>query len=185
MRIFDDCRIDTIELEDELVFVVTSKSGLTNWIALVAVTVFAAVMWNSNSHAWAVAIVLFGGGSLAVNWAKGNETRLRVTSESIVADGNLQRAFTDAIRIPAKEITAIDWGTDGADGPSGLFVRRGWTNNCVLPGISREQAENIRDKIRERFPDLEKDTTPASIIHGDDSGITTLGIANRKDSREA
>jgi hypothetical protein len=112
-----------------------------------------------------------------VNWVQDPSTRLRVTPNQIIADGNLHETFDSEIKILTTEVKSIDYAVGGEHEPSGLYVRRGWSSTCVLPGISREQAVSIRDAIARKFPEIgEIDRSPASLLHGDSSGVTTLGL---------
>ena len=80
--------------------------------------------------------------------------------------------------IPANEITSMGWSAGGEDDSGGVYVATGWKRPYVLPGASEEQGRATLAAIAERFPDFPiADASPASMLFGDESGITTLGLS--------
>lgn len=67
-------------------------------------------------------------------------------------------------------------GSDGDEG--GVYVMCGYSQSWVLPGATEEHGRIVISAIEEQFPAFPvTDRTPASLLFGDDSGITTLHLS--------
>ncbi len=178
MRIFGQTEIQTFDSDSELTFIATRQRGWADYSIVPFCIGISVVVWAQGSQVFALLCFVFGGAALISKWVQGPSRRLSVTPHQIIADGNLQKTFGSEIKIPATEVKSIDYAVGSKNEPSGLYVRHGWSRSCVLPGISREQAVSIRDAIERKFPEIgEIDRSPASLLHGDSSGVTTLGLS--------
>ena len=176
---FNHADVKVFDNDDELIFIAT-RTSQSSWAGYIAIVVFiglAAIFWIQERVIISLLLLVGGGFALAANWAQGNMTRLRVTRHQINASGNLQRTFTTDVFIETAKVTSIGYSTGGEDTPSGLHVWQGWSTTCVLPDITRKQAEYIRDSIARKFPEIAVyDRSPASLLYGNSSGVTVLGL---------
>ncbi|HKF48064.1 MAG TPA: hypothetical protein VKB38_11955 [Terracidiphilus sp.] len=149
-------KLTKVEFPDGLSFVAVQESGPTLYIAIFIVFLgIAAACWIGGHQIFAVWIVIAGGFGLVKNIAVGPETSLTVNQREVHASGNLPKLLSDSVRVPVSEIKRIGWFNGGENQPSGLYVRHGLlSNTCVLPGISKQQAVEIRDAIAGKFPDF-------------------------------
>lgn len=178
MGLFTKIDIRTYDSEDELIFIANRQRNWTDWIGVPLLIVVTAIAWKQGNVIFALLCIVIGGIALIANWMHGPATRLQVAPNQIYTTGNLQRIFTTEIRISTSKITSIDFSSGGENEPSGLYVWQGWSSTCILPDISREQAESIRNAIANKFPEIKVNNQgPASLLHSDSSGITTLGLS--------
>jgi hypothetical protein len=182
MRAFERAEITTIELPDELQFAVIRHAGWAERFgAPVAVAATALWLWFSGQEVFSLLIAAIGGISLVANWVRGQVTKLRVTETEFVGRGNLDQFFSTEARAQASEVTSIGYEMGSENGPSGLYARTGWSHTCLLPGLNEEQANAIAAAVSKRFPEIPApDLTPASVLFGDESGVTTIGISASK-----
>ncbi len=180
MRAFERAEITTIELPDELQFVVVRHAGWAERFgAPVAVAAIALWFWFSGHEILSLLFAVVGGISLVANWARGRATKLRVTETEFVASGNLDQFFSTEARAQTSDVTSIGYELGSENEPSGLYARTGWSHTCLLPGLNEEQANSIAATVSKRFPEIPvPDLTPASVLFGDESGITTLGLSS-------
>jgi hypothetical protein len=178
MRAFGQVDLTTVSLPEELVFVATRRGGWTDYFTIPLLAGLVVWLWIARKELMSLLAAFIGGFSLLASWSRGPETRLKITSTFLLADGNLDRMMTNEIRIPASEVKWINWASGGEDGLDGLHVGRGWTSVCVLPSITEQQARTIRSAIEKKFPEISiDDPNPASFLFGNGSGITELGIS--------
>lgn len=178
MQIFPTAEVITHDSPDELLFIIVRRYGWAIWFGLAILVVLVTMAWVSGRPIWAVIIALLGGGPLVINWARGPVTRLRITSNELIADGNLG-GLANVFYISVSDVGRIGWDAGGEDGTCGLYVWKSrWWNHCLIPDISQEQCEVICQQILIKYPHFERDDTPASILHGDGSGLISLGIAS-------
>ena len=120
---------------------------------------------------------------LGTYYLNGPVTKLFVSQNQLIARGNLNRTFTNEVKVPASEVKSLGYSMGpGEDSPSGLYADCGWLKQtCLLPGLNKQQANTIADAIRRKFPDLERgDKSPNSLIFGEKSGVVTLGLAKNQ-----
>lgn len=185
MKLMAEPRLETRELGSALEFVLTRNYGLLGNIAGPAVV--GGFAFYSLRERSAIAMVFAAAGviGLVVNWIQGRETVLRVSQIEIVTRGNLASWFTTEMTINVNEVTSVGWSPGGEDDGGGVYVARGWSQTTVLPGATKEHGRLILDAIAEKFPDFPiADKGPASMLFGDDAGITTLGL-NKSESQSS
>jgi hypothetical protein len=168
MRAFGKIELTTIDKLGELQFTVVHHEG---WFELAAGPIFVLLAlyfaWELQ-HAW---LFVFGGIgllSMFASWLHGRKTELRITSNELVAKGNLRSMFIRTVRLPTSDVTSIGWSSGGEGGDSGLYLKRGWSSTRVLPGISQQQARGVIDLLSRRFPEIP--------IEDDDAGLTLLDL---------
>ena len=182
MKLLASPVLETHDLGGALEFVLTKDDGmLRNLAGPIVVGAMAIYSWRERSII-AMVFAILGVIGLAVHWIQGRETILRVSQVEIVARGNLGSWFTTEITIPVSEITAMGWSAGGEDDSGGLYVASGWKRPCVLPEATEEEVHDILDAIAEKFPNFPvTDKSPASVLFGDDSGVTLLGLNQAKE----
>ncbi len=185
MNFSSDVEVKTVELPDALEFTVTrEKDWGTNVIApglgLFALWWF---FWRIG-NLWLRIISGVTAGITALSYAAnrlhGRETRLRVTSEELAAEGNLGRIFSTRFRIAAADLSSIRFDDGGEGGTGGLYVWHGWSCACILPGVSREQADSIVDAIARKFPLLPTERSDSKSWLGDRPIELGLSKLNRE-----
>lgn len=178
MRAFGQVEITSVALPNEVLFVAKRRGGWTDYFVIPLLGVIVVWLWVANKELMSLLAAFIGGFSLLTSWSRGPETRLKITRDLLLADGNLDRMMTDEIRIPTSEVKWINWSSGGEHGLEGLHVGRGFTSVCVLPGITEQQAQTIRSAIEREFPEISiDDSSPVSFLFGNDSGITELGVS--------
>jgi hypothetical protein len=178
VNLFGKSEITTTEISGELRFVVVQPRA---WVApAVGAVITSLFIWQAwRSHSLVIAVCsLIALASLAGTLLRGKETVLSVNSEELVSRGNIGKAFSREVRVPASEVISLGYDTGGEDDPTGLYVRKSWGRTCLIPGIDESEATRIATAINSRFPEIEKsDPTPASFLFGNDGGLTTLGLS--------
>jgi hypothetical protein len=178
MRLVSGVRLKTFERTDQLQFRMVRKYGLIDNIAGPLVTV---ILLFPGFRQPSRILLIFGGIaliSLIANWLRGRETELCVTNTELVAAGNLETIFYSRISVLASEITSLEWRCGDEGSSEGMWLRHGSGYACVLPGLSEEQATEVIETISRRFPEMGVDHSPTSIIFGEQSGVTTLGLSS-------
>lgn len=171
------------ENPDELSFVVEHESG---WVALLFVitilTGVGLIAWKQSSW-WLAALCGAGLVWIVFNWLKNpsrrNLAKLEVNEHELLVILNLIEAPNRILRFKPYEVKSLEYRVGGEHEPSGLYLN----NTCVFDGLDRKQCEAMVTRIFYRFPEVGgKDDTPTSMLHGDDSGITSLGISCAEDA---
>jgi len=178
MKLFADSRLEIRDLGSALEFVLTRNYGfLENFAGPAVIGAFVIYSWEERSII-AMLFAALGLIGLFINWLQGRETVLRVSQMEVVARCNLESWLRSEITIPANEITSMGWSAGGEDDSGGVYVATGWKRPYVLPGASEQQGGAIMAAIAEKFPEFPaSDKSPASMLFGDESGITTLGLS--------
>jgi hypothetical protein len=158
MRYLSKVDLETLELANALEFTVSREDGL---LETLGIPIFALiVLWYFWRTGTLWLRIIAGAAAFATvfistaNRVQGGKTRLRVTREEFLAEGNLGRLFTTTIKIPTSNVSAIRFDDGGDGGISGLYVRHGWRNTPVLPRLNREQTRNVIEAIRTKFPEI-------------------------------
>jgi hypothetical protein len=170
--------VTTEENATELVFVVEHETG---WIELLAVPL---LIVGTGFLAWRdrfwllVAICAAGLIWMAVGLFRNRSTRstskLVVNGQELLATPNLIAHPNRVLRFKPYDLKFLGYLVGGDNERSGLYLNQ----TCVFDGLDRKQAEAIAFRIFQKFPNIVcDDKTPASLLHGDDSGITSLGLS--------
>jgi hypothetical protein len=163
MRARGYAELTTTELPDELQFRVVHHDGWINLIAVPIICLFPFYfLWQGWKHrnSWQLVVDFLIFVLLLTNirrpvakWLHGRATKLTVTSREFVATGNLVRLFTSAIKMPMSEARKLSyWTWNGSDG---LYVNRGQSIICLLPGLNESQTKTAINAIFGRFPEIE------------------------------
>lgn len=94
---------------------------------------------------------------------QGNLATLEITSEQIIARGNLGRWFRTLIRIPVSTIRTVHFSTGREGEHSGIYVLHGWRRTCLLPRIDAAQGEEITAAIRMHVPSIQVGPSDSSL----------------------
>jgi hypothetical protein len=188
MKLVGGVELKTIELPDALEFTVEREYGWFEIVVGFAITLLALwLFWRVNTlftHLLVVAISAVVVVSVVAHRVQGSSTKLRLTSDELFAEGNLDRLFRRQLRIPYREIKSLEFSfvDEGASG--GIYVKHRGNFSCVLPGLDEEQGRTVTNAIFEKFPDLvPTDTSPGSFLYGAASELTSLGLS-ATDSKE-
>jgi len=171
----------TRDFGDSLQFVLTRNPGWAE-VAVEVILVGGTLLfgWLQNNYI----LLVFGGVGLlgiVINWSHGRETVLMVSQSRIIARGNLDSWFGKKITLPSDEISSVGWSPAGEGEGGGVYVRCKAFHSWILPGANEEHGRRVISSIEEKFPGFPiADRSAASILFGDESGITTLGLSNKK-----
>lgn len=170
-------QLEARDLGDSLQFALKRNPRWGNVVAgLIVIGGFTVVAWWRHSVILMVFAVV-GMIGLVSNRLRGRETKLRVSRAEVVAQGDLLSSSTEEMTIPLNEITSMGWNAGGQDDSGGLYVANGFTRSYILPGATEAQAREILAAITGRFPGFPiDDKTWASLIWGDESVLTELGL---------
>jgi len=119
--------------------------------------------------------------SVLARWLYGNVTVLRVSSDMIVATGNLGKVFAKTLTVPTLEVESL------RESGGGLYLERdsfwkesGW----ILPGLNREQGKTVIKTILTRFPEVwEEYDAQAQIPFGFRTGLRPLRLYPSEDEK--
>jgi hypothetical protein len=162
MRAREYAELTTTELPDELQFTVVRR---TNWVEgiirmliiafpiLILFAPSAHISWGLRMFFLFYMIILVS--SMNLSWVHGGTTTLRVTSSSLVAIGNLGKLLSTRATLPASEVTWL--GFSYLQGVADGLSIEGEEADIYVPGLNREQAEAVADKILQRFPSIRPD----------------------------
>jgi hypothetical protein len=187
MQLLGKVELSALNLPDALEFTATRED---DWVTYLIAPGFGLVVlwwffWR-NGTPWPRLISGVAAGvtvlSYIANRLHGRETKLRVTNEELAAEGNLGRIFLTRYRIATADLSSIRYDDGGDGGIGGLYIWHGWTSACVLPGVSREQADSIVDAIARRFPHLPTERSESKSWLGDTPIELGLSKLNREDS---
>ena len=179
MKIIGSKELETRDFGDSLQFVLTRNLG---WAEIaIEVILLGSILffvWRQNS------VILMGFAGIGIigiviNWIQGRETVLLVNERGIVARGNLDSWFRKELTLSSGEITSMGWSAGGEGDSGGVYVRRGYLQSWVLPGASEEHGRTVISAIEDRFPDFPVAERVASLLFGNDSGITTLALSKQ------
>jgi hypothetical protein len=180
MKIIGSTEFKTRKLGDSVEFVLTRSLGWTEVVfELVLAGGFSFYAWWHRSAILAIFVAL-GIVGMVINGIQGREALLRVSENGIVARKHPASWLSKAVTIPVGEISSMGWSAGGEGDDGGVYVVRGFLRSWVLPGANEEHGQMVISAIEERFPDFPVAArTPASLLFGDDSGVTTLHLSKR------
>jgi hypothetical protein len=166
--------VTTTEDSDQLVFTFERQAG---WVELLVPPIIvvgcALLSWQDRAW-WLLALCVVGMVMFASKWSREGSGKLTVSGYGFVVIPDFKRFPNRTIRYQPQVVQRLKFfaGIDEND-PFGLYLNE----DCIVPEISEEQANEIAYRIFAKFPDIGgPDTRRASILHGDDSGITSLGL---------
>jgi len=181
MEIFGSSEMKTTDLGDSLQFVITRSVGWTEvGFEVILISAFSFYAWRQSSAILTICVVVAIVGMM-INGIRERDTLLRVSESGIVARIHSAGWTGNEATIPVGEISSMGWSAGGEGDDGGVYVMHGNSRSWVLPGASEEHGRIVISAIEDRFPAFPvSDRTPASLLFGDDSGITTLQLSNRQ-----
>jgi hypothetical protein len=181
MEIFGSSEMKTTDLGDSLQFVITRSVGWTEvGFEVILISAFSFYAWRQSSAILTICVVLAIIGMM-INGIRGREVLLRVSKSGIIARRHSSGWVSKENTIPVGEISSMGWSAGGEGDDGGVYVMCGYSRSWVLPGASEEHGHVVISAIEDRFPAFPvSERTSASILFGDDSGITTLHLSNRQ-----
>lgn len=186
MSLLGDIELKTTELPDALEFTATRSDSLLENVAIPAITII--LMWAffwRNGNLWlriiSGAAVGFTILAALANRIQGNETRLRVTLDGVVAEGNLGQLFSTSASVAIADISSLCFHDGGDGGISGLYARRGWRFVLLLPRLNQQQSQSVVDAITKKFPGIPAESALNSSLFGDGGRLTTLSLSKSRD----
>jgi hypothetical protein len=186
MELFGKTDLSTIELPDSLEFTVVHKQGSIEVIITPVVTALVMwLFWRSGSQLTKIMAALAGvSGAIAMiaNRRQGDEVSLRVTADELVTQGNMGKLFETEQRIATRDVLGMSYRTGGENEMSGLYVKLRWSERCILPRLSEEQAQQTIEIISKKFPDLATSDSAFSSFGADK--IIQLGLSDSAKCQE-
>jgi hypothetical protein len=188
MKAIGRVQLTTVELPDALEFSVVREYGWLEWaIGLVLTLMLIWLFWRFNTlitHLFAAVICAAAAAAVIAIWVQGRSTKLRVTSDEILAEGNINKIFSSEMRIPVSEVKWLRFEAGGDNAPSGLYLRHGWSHTCLLPGLDKNQGIAVVSAIFAKFPEIvPEDKRGGSVLYGSESGLTSLGLSDTRSGR--
>lgn len=174
---WQNSEIEITDLGDRLeVMVRKSSDTLQKVIVAIIVTLTIYVCWRSSQVLGFVAalLILF---SALNSFRRGNEARLTVTSQGFVAEGNIERTFTDKVEVSVTDIYGFGYFAGGEGDPSGLYAFRPLGYSCIVPGIDKDACLQIKQAVEAKFPAMEFGQQPLSGLFSGPE-IITLGLSS-------
>jgi hypothetical protein len=173
VKLLSNTVVTAIEEPDLLEFTVTSDSGLIESVAGPVILIgFVYLAWVSRAW-WLFLFVAFVFAYMVLNRSKGNISKLKVNDRELVFTDDFEKTPNRQMRFKHYDVRTLGFSHGGEGGPVGLYLN----DTCALAGLNRQQADAVAFQIFTRFPQIgSKDSSPTSLLHGDDSGITTLGL---------
>jgi hypothetical protein len=186
MSLLGDVELKTTELPDALEFTVSREDRLLEIVGIPAITII--VMWAFFWRTGNLWLRVISGSAVGftilvafANWIQGGETKLCVTLDGVIAEGNLGQLFSTSISVAIADISSIGFYDGGGDGGiSGLYVRRGWRFLPVLPHLSQEQSQLVVDAITKKFPGIPAESALNPYLFGDGGRLTSLGLSKSR-----
>jgi hypothetical protein len=159
VQVLGSTELKTIELPDLLQFVYGYEAGWGDLVAPPAALLAALVWaWTTGHHIFvAIFIVIFGG--LAFYWINITPTRLSVSLRELVSRGNHNRNIKAEVTVPASSIQSFEYFPLSANGAAGLYAQCGQKQVLLIPGLTQEQASEVVNTIRARYPQLEQNNS--------------------------
>lgn len=180
MKLLDHSKVTISEEPDQLDFVVSIENG---WLSLILGPIFLlgwfAWTWSAGAYVLIAMAAIILLASLA-NLRPGPVTRISISAKQITVNGSANTLFSarrpTELRIQAYEIKNLSYFVGDEGEPSGLYLNR----TTHLLSLDERATNLILVATRRKFPLLKNpEHTPTSLLHGDDSGITVLGISNK------
>ena len=177
MRLRGQNEITTVDLPEQLEFRVLRRPGwVETALEIGSLIAICGIAWKwQNLWAW----IAGGAGILALvaSWLQGRETQLSVTKRGLIATGNLGRLVRTKLTVDAADVKSLEYFAGDEGDLGGLFVIKGWTRICLLPGLSETEANRIVGAIIAKFPEIGGDSEPHSLLYGERSDPVTLGLS--------
>lgn len=195
MQLLGKVVLKTVELPNALEFVASREENLIESFIIPAFALIVLWWFWRTGNLWlriiAGVAAAFTMLAAAANRIQGGETKLRVTSNELVAEGNLGRLFSTHENVPVGDLSSIRYEGGGDGEIFGLYARRGWRSTLLLPYLSVAQANEIADTIGRKFPGIPAEqNSPASLsdlmFFGSGDQTTTLGLSDpgKKEERD-
>jgi len=188
MKAIGHVKLNAIESRDALEFNIVSEIGWFELVLALALTLFGIwIFWRVNTpvtHLFAVAICAVAVFSAVAHLVQGRSTHLRITSDEIFAEGNVNKLLSTTVRIPAREVESLGF-REGDDGESsGLYVTHGWHRICVLPGLDKDQGSRVANAIFKKFPNVfSEDRSQGSLLYWTVRNLTSFGLTGPRQEK--
>lgn len=177
MPLLSRAEVTTLVEPTRITFHIEREDGWIEWLIGLAIICFCFWQWSRFHTIFWLIGGLVGTATVFANWTRGGRTELIVTAGELLARGNVGRMFSSEISIKTADVTAMQYQVGGEGAPSGLYVRHGWQNTCLVDGISEDQTNQILDEIFRRLPNVPTgDRNPASLLFGPSSDLTRLNL---------
>lgn len=177
MPFLSRAEITTLAEPTRITFQIEREDGWIEWLIALAFICFSFWQWNRFHSIFWLICGLGGTAMIFANWARGGRTELVVTADELLARGNTGRVLSSEVTIKTTDVTAMQYQVGDEGAPTGLYVRHGWRNTCLVRGISEEQTNQILDEIFRHFPNISAgDGNPSSLLFGPSSDLTRLNL---------
>jgi hypothetical protein len=140
------------------------EQGWLDWLLMIAM--LCVCLWQAyrlHSIAW-LGFVFFAVVAVIASQARGATTELVVTGARLVAHGNVGRWSPSEIAIDTSDISAMRYQSGEDDSSSGLYVKHGWKNTCLLSNINKQQTNEILSEIFRCFQGIGDQQSRSSIL---------------------
>jgi len=155
VRLLGTSELKAVEFPGELPFVYGYQAGWGD-LAAPPATLLVLLAWAwSTHHLVFAAIFVVAFAVLVVYCLNISPARLSVSSQELIARGTQNRNLASQTKIPAVEVNTLRYAAASDRGPAGLYARCGCNQTCLMPRLTQEQADEVANDIRAKFPNLE------------------------------
>jgi len=156
VKLIGQTNISTTQEPDHLQFIVTQERG---WIELlIPLTLLAFGLWALFLERYLfVAFCLAGAVFLVARFGKASVTQLDVSQSEMITRDNPEGSFSGEKIVKAPEVKSLGYKIGNKNIPSGLYAHQGlFKSTCLLPGLKKQQANEIADLICQKFPNIKR-----------------------------
>ncbi|WP_109489081.1 hypothetical protein [Occallatibacter savannae] len=186
MSLESGVQLKTVEYFDALEFTVLRETGgVQDFIGPAISLILICWFWYRGNLGICILIAIVTIWTMVGAFADrvhGRETRLRVTIEGVIAHGNLGHVFSTHEQVGIADLAAIRYHPgDGEGEAAGLYAHLDLGSRMLLPSISGDQANEIIEAIRKKFPGLPAEPYAAfrmsDMLIFDRGDTITLGLS--------
>jgi len=166
--------VDRIELR-----ITPESNGIVTLLGLAILFVIGSFVWMKSGWLvhWIECIAFAYSIAYEIHLQlSGRQTTISISTNLILAEGYLGSLFRKRVEHHRTGSEKLVFASDAEDEDCILLVHETGRFR-ILPLVDGKLAGEILEWVFERFPELRsEDNSPASLLHGDDSGILGLGL---------
>jgi len=156
VKLVGQTTITTIEEPDHLQFVTTRVRGWTDLLLPTILTVVGGGALGFK-HFFMGALCLLAAILFLANFSKPSTNQLDVSQSEMIVRSSVDSSISQDKTVKSPEMKSLGYQYGNKNQPSGLYANQGIFNQiCLLPGLSKQQANEIADTICKKFPNYRR-----------------------------